>query len=107
MCVSRYFAVLPTVQLWSGQPLPAGTFLHPLGHFLLCNEKSFEIKCLTALVIVGVSVCVFQRLSGSHKSLVEMQDDVSELLRSATREYPSTKVCENTYTVYPLGVNLN
>ncbi|XP_067115219.1 protein tweety homolog 3 [Osmerus mordax] len=32
-----------------------------------------------------------QRLSGSHKSLVEMQDDVSELLRSATREYPSTK----------------
>lgn len=34
----------------------------------------------------------FQRLSGSHKALVEMQDDVSELLRSATREYQQTKV---------------
>uniref|UniRef100_A0A4W5LXK9 Protein tweety homolog n=1 Tax=Hucho hucho TaxID=62062 RepID=A0A4W5LXK9_9TELE len=31
------------------------------------------------------------KLSGSHKALVEMQDDVSELLRSATREYPQTK----------------
>lgn len=35
----------------------------------------------------------FQRLSGSHKALVEMQDDVFELLRSATREYIQTKVC--------------
>uniref|UniRef100_A0AAX7SG82 Protein tweety homolog n=1 Tax=Astatotilapia calliptera TaxID=8154 RepID=A0AAX7SG82_ASTCA len=33
----------------------------------------------------------FQRLSGSHKALVEMQDDVFELLRSATREYIQTK----------------
>ncbi|CAL8330708.1 unnamed protein product [Merluccius merluccius] len=32
-----------------------------------------------------------QRLSGSHKALVEMQDDVAELLRSATRDYPNTK----------------
>ncbi|XP_011476296.1 protein tweety homolog 3 isoform X1 [Oryzias latipes] len=32
-----------------------------------------------------------QRLSGSHKALVEMQDDVSELLRSATREYKETR----------------
>ncbi|KTF74572.1 hypothetical protein cypCar_00023453, partial [Cyprinus carpio] len=32
-----------------------------------------------------------QKLSGSHKALVEMQDDVSELLRSAVREYPDTK----------------
>ncbi|XP_056143910.1 protein tweety homolog 3 [Lampris incognitus] len=32
-----------------------------------------------------------QKLSGSHKALVEMQDDVSELLRSATREYAETK----------------
>uniref|UniRef100_A0A8C6KAP8 Protein tweety homolog n=1 Tax=Nothobranchius furzeri TaxID=105023 RepID=A0A8C6KAP8_NOTFU len=30
-----------------------------------------------------------QRLSGSHKALVEMQDDVAELLRSATRDYTS------------------
>uniref|UniRef100_A0A674PJ40 Protein tweety homolog n=1 Tax=Takifugu rubripes TaxID=31033 RepID=A0A674PJ40_TAKRU len=33
----------------------------------------------------------FQKLSGSHKALVEMQDDVSELLRSAIREYRQTK----------------
>ncbi|KAM9393137.1 protein tweety homolog 3 isoform 1-T2 [Pholidichthys leucotaenia] len=32
-----------------------------------------------------------QRLSGSHKALVEMQDDVSELLHSATRDYKETK----------------
>ncbi|XP_054634301.1 protein tweety homolog 3-like isoform X2 [Dunckerocampus dactyliophorus] len=32
-----------------------------------------------------------QRLSGSHKALVEMQDDVAELLRSATRDYANTK----------------
>ncbi|CAL8303041.1 unnamed protein product [Merluccius merluccius] len=32
-----------------------------------------------------------QKLSGSHKALVEMQDDVSELLRSAAREYTQTK----------------
>lgn len=36
---------------------------------------------------------VLQRLSGSHKALVEMQDDVAELLRSATRDYASAKVC--------------
>lgn len=32
-----------------------------------------------------------QKLSGSHKALVEMQDDVSELLRSATGEYKQTR----------------
>lgn len=32
-----------------------------------------------------------QRLSGSHKALVEMQDDVAELLRSATGDYANTK----------------
>ncbi|XP_012736714.1 protein tweety homolog 3 [Fundulus heteroclitus] len=32
-----------------------------------------------------------QRLSGSHKALVEMQDDVAELLRSATRDYATAK----------------
>lgn len=40
----------------------------------------------------------FQKLSGSHKALVEMQDDVSELLRSAIREYRQTKV-----SVGPVG----
>ncbi|XP_061838019.2 protein tweety homolog 3 isoform X2 [Nerophis lumbriciformis] len=33
-----------------------------------------------------------QKLSGSHKALVEMQDDVLELLRSATGEYKQTQV---------------
>ncbi|XP_072299111.1 protein tweety homolog 3 isoform X2 [Eucyclogobius newberryi] len=32
-----------------------------------------------------------QKLSGSHKALVEMQDDVSELLRSASGEYRQTR----------------
>ncbi|XP_066546319.1 protein tweety homolog 3 isoform X2 [Amia ocellicauda] len=32
-----------------------------------------------------------QKLSGSHKALVEMQDDVVELLRSAIRDYPQSK----------------
>uniref|UniRef100_A0A4W5LBD3 Uncharacterized protein n=1 Tax=Hucho hucho TaxID=62062 RepID=A0A4W5LBD3_9TELE len=32
------------------------------------------------------------KLSGSHKALVEMQDDVAELLQSAIRDYPNTKV---------------
>ncbi|XP_028843773.1 protein tweety homolog 3 isoform X2 [Denticeps clupeoides] len=32
-----------------------------------------------------------QKLSGGHKALVEMQDDVSELMHSATQEYPQTK----------------
>ncbi|KAK6301050.1 hypothetical protein J4Q44_G00291480 [Coregonus suidteri] len=32
-----------------------------------------------------------QKLSGSHKALVEMQDDVAELLQSAIRDYPNTK----------------
>uniref|UniRef100_A0A3Q3KM55 Protein tweety homolog n=1 Tax=Mastacembelus armatus TaxID=205130 RepID=A0A3Q3KM55_9TELE len=41
-----------------------------------------------AISAVNISV---RKLSGSHKALVEMQDDVSELLRSATREYKQTK----------------
>uniref|UniRef100_A0A8D2DUE5 Protein tweety homolog n=1 Tax=Sciurus vulgaris TaxID=55149 RepID=A0A8D2DUE5_SCIVU len=32
-----------------------------------------------------------QKLSGSHKALVEMQDVVSELLRNVPREHPATK----------------
>lgn len=37
-------------------------------------------------------VCVEQKLSGSHKVLVEMQDDVLELMKSAVKEYPASKV---------------
>ncbi|XP_060540027.1 protein tweety homolog 3 isoform X2 [Pantherophis guttatus] len=32
-----------------------------------------------------------QKLSGSHKALVEMQDDVLELLKLAVKEYPTSK----------------
>uniref|UniRef100_A0A8C2ZBK6 Protein tweety homolog n=1 Tax=Cyclopterus lumpus TaxID=8103 RepID=A0A8C2ZBK6_CYCLU len=42
------------------------------------------------LAVSAVSVST-RKLSGSHKALVEMQDDVSELLRSATREYKQTQ----------------
>lgn len=35
---------------------------------------------------------VEQKLSGSHKALVEMQDVVAELLRTVPREHPATKV---------------
>uniref|UniRef100_A0A672MR72 Protein tweety homolog n=1 Tax=Sinocyclocheilus grahami TaxID=75366 RepID=A0A672MR72_SINGR len=45
------------------------------------------------LLLFDVLICllVFQLSGRSHKALVEMQDDVSELLRSAVREYPKTK----------------
>lgn len=51
------------------------------------NENTSEMCCAAT-----VFMFLFQKLSGSHKALVEMQDDVSELLRSATREYKQTKV---------------
>uniref|UniRef100_A0A672MR62 Protein tweety homolog n=1 Tax=Sinocyclocheilus grahami TaxID=75366 RepID=A0A672MR62_SINGR len=51
--------------------------IHILQYYLTCN--------------VGQVNPFQQKLSGSHKALVEMQDDVSELLRSAVREYPKTK----------------
>uniref|UniRef100_A0A8K9UYG2 Protein tweety homolog n=1 Tax=Oncorhynchus mykiss TaxID=8022 RepID=A0A8K9UYG2_ONCMY len=47
--------------------------------------------CVFVCVCVCVCVCVLQKLSGSHKALVEMQDDVAELLQSAIRDYPNTK----------------
>uniref|UniRef100_M4A4B7 Protein tweety homolog n=1 Tax=Xiphophorus maculatus TaxID=8083 RepID=M4A4B7_XIPMA len=57
-----------------------------------------ELSCLPGgtfylhtVVTHYVNYFLFQRLSGSHKALVEMQDDVSELLRSATREYKQTR----------------
>uniref|UniRef100_A0AAQ5ZLH0 Protein tweety homolog n=1 Tax=Amphiprion ocellaris TaxID=80972 RepID=A0AAQ5ZLH0_AMPOC len=43
------------------------------------------------LELAVAAVMCSDRLSGSHKALVEMQDDVAELLRSATRDYASTK----------------
>ena len=43
--------------------------------------------------------CVEQKLSGSHKALVEMQDDVMELVRSASREHPTSKVTLLNYAL--------
>lgn len=40
----------------------------------------------------SASLSVEQKLSGSHKALVEMQDVVAELLKTVPREYPATKV---------------
>lgn len=40
--------------------------------------------------LIGLSL--EQKLSGSHKALVEMQDVVAELLTTVPREYPATKV---------------
>uniref|UniRef100_A0A3P9IEF5 Protein tweety homolog n=1 Tax=Oryzias latipes TaxID=8090 RepID=A0A3P9IEF5_ORYLA len=68
---------------------------------LIRNSKGTLIGvCLfgvVALIISWISlglelaVSAVSRLSGSHKALVEMQDDVSELLHSATREYKETR----------------
>lgn len=38
------------------------------------------------------SLSVEQKLSGSHKALVEMQDVVAELLKTVSWEHPATKV---------------
>lgn len=40
----------------------------------------------------SAGLSVEQKLSGSHKALVEMQDLVAELLKTVPREYPATKV---------------
>lgn len=48
--------------------------------------------------------CVEQKLSGSHKALVEMQDDVSELMRSASKEHPTSKVTPQVCSPCPLGL---
>lgn len=65
------------------------------GH--VTKAKGIKQKTNASLIfifILCVSIfCALQRLSGSHKALVEMQDDVAELLRSATRDYANTKVC--------------
>uniref|UniRef100_A0A3B5MEZ6 Protein tweety homolog n=1 Tax=Xiphophorus couchianus TaxID=32473 RepID=A0A3B5MEZ6_9TELE len=68
---------------------------------LIRNSKGILIVVwlfgVVALIISWVSlglelaVSAVSRLSGSHKALVEMQDDVSELLHSATREYKQTR----------------
>uniref|UniRef100_A0A665VGD2 Protein tweety homolog n=1 Tax=Echeneis naucrates TaxID=173247 RepID=A0A665VGD2_ECHNA len=49
------------------------------------NKDCWDVLCCYSIY------ASFQKLSGSHKALVEMQDDVSELLRSATGEYKQTK----------------
>ncbi|KAM4631917.1 protein tweety homolog 3 isoform 2-T2 [Discoglossus pictus] len=48
-----------------------------LNYYLVCNT--------------GSSNPFQQMLSGGHKALVEMQDDVLDLLRSAVKDYPNSK----------------
>ncbi|XP_053221955.1 protein tweety homolog 3 isoform X2 [Podarcis raffonei] len=48
-----------------------------LNYYLVCNAGSLNP--------------FQQKLSGSHKVLVEMQDDVLELMKSAVKEYPASK----------------
>ncbi|KAF5912974.1 hypothetical protein HPG69_014206 [Diceros bicornis minor] len=42
-------------------------------------------------VLSGASLSVEQKLSASHKALVEMQDIVAELLKTVPRDHPATK----------------
>lgn len=44
-----------------------------------------------------------QKLSGSHKALVEMQDIVAELLKTVPREHPATKVRRGRVGPTPTG----
>uniref|UniRef100_A0A8C1IW49 Protein tweety homolog n=1 Tax=Cyprinus carpio TaxID=7962 RepID=A0A8C1IW49_CYPCA len=53
--------------------------------------SSVSVSMATLLHTEAGRYCSDDMLSGSHKALVEMQDDVSELLRSAVRDYPKTK----------------
>uniref|UniRef100_A0A7N8WT08 Protein tweety homolog n=1 Tax=Mastacembelus armatus TaxID=205130 RepID=A0A7N8WT08_9TELE len=57
---------------------------------LICLLVLFGLIRNSKGTLIGLTLHL-KKLSGSHKALVEMQDDVSELLRSATREYKQTK----------------
>uniref|UniRef100_A0A8C2W9N1 Protein tweety homolog n=1 Tax=Cyclopterus lumpus TaxID=8103 RepID=A0A8C2W9N1_CYCLU len=62
-----------------------------LGMELAVAAVSVTMATLPSSLAPDVFCARSLRLSGSHKALVEMQDDVAELLRSATREYANTK----------------
>lgn len=49
----------------------------------------------------SAGLSVEQKLSGSHKALVEMQDLVAELLKTVPREYPATKVSRAPLPLLP------
>uniref|UniRef100_A0A4W4DM88 Protein tweety homolog n=1 Tax=Electrophorus electricus TaxID=8005 RepID=A0A4W4DM88_ELEEL len=53
--------------------------------------SSVSVSMATQPCTEGCQALCVCKLSGSHKALVEMQDDVSELLRSAVQDYPNTK----------------
>uniref|UniRef100_A0A672KI50 Protein tweety homolog n=1 Tax=Sinocyclocheilus grahami TaxID=75366 RepID=A0A672KI50_SINGR len=59
---------------------------------LVISWGSLGLELTVSSVSVSMATLLHtEKLSGSHKALVEMQDDVSELLRSAVRDYPRTK----------------
>lgn len=61
-------------------------FCRPHMYWHLGGEGDWPQPCWSQ------SPCLEQKLSGSHKALVEMQDVVAELLKTVPREYPATKV---------------
>uniref|UniRef100_A0AAY4AFD0 Protein tweety homolog n=1 Tax=Denticeps clupeoides TaxID=299321 RepID=A0AAY4AFD0_9TELE len=81
--------VLTLVISWASLGLELSVAVVTLTNSLLCfysDILQYYLRCS-----MGQPNPFQQKLSGSHKSLVEMQDDVAELLRSATREFPQTK----------------
>ncbi|XP_067162171.1 protein tweety homolog 3 isoform X2 [Apteryx mantelli] len=80
-----------------------------LFHVLICLLVLFGLIRNSRAILMGAPVtsaltlmpmspkwlkimeCLVLKLSGSHKALVEMQDDVMELMRSASREHPTSK----------------
>uniref|UniRef100_A0A8D0GB64 Protein tweety homolog n=1 Tax=Sphenodon punctatus TaxID=8508 RepID=A0A8D0GB64_SPHPU len=77
-----FLGVLALIVSWGSLGLElavavVSSTLNTLRYYLVCNA--------------GYPNPFQQKLSGSHKALVEMQDDVQELMRSAVREYPTSK----------------
>ncbi|KAF7242987.1 hypothetical protein EYD10_10598 [Varanus komodoensis] len=70
------FALVDTADV-SGHPIPRARTDHTLNYYLVCSA--------------GYPNPFQQKLSGSHKALVEMQDDVQKLMRLAVKEYPTSK----------------
>uniref|UniRef100_A0A3B3SL47 Protein tweety homolog n=1 Tax=Paramormyrops kingsleyae TaxID=1676925 RepID=A0A3B3SL47_9TELE len=70
-------------------------FLGMLTLIISWGSLGLELAVATVSISMACEQCVAavpQRLSGGHRALVEMQDDVAELLHTAVKDYPQTKV---------------
>ncbi|XP_007904259.1 protein tweety homolog 3 isoform X2 [Callorhinchus milii] len=74
---SSDFCVSPDVYVSKMAEENEVIFRETLNYYLVCN--------------IGYPNPFQQKLSSSHKALVEMQDHVTELLKSAVREFPSSR----------------